>query len=153
DAQLNRLGLRHRKGAPETFDAAGYAHALHRVRAGEPDVYVPGFERDVEQPVAAALVIPAAARLVVTEGNYLLLGAERWAAARAEMDQVWFVTGDEDVRLRRLVARHVQFGKGEIQAREWVAVNDEPNAVLVHHTMPSADLVVENSADGWLLVR
>src|SRR5437764_5735830 len=73
DAQLDRIGARGRKGAPDTFDAAGYAHLLERVsREIDEPVYVPGFDRTLEQPLAAALVVLRSARLVCTEGNYLL---------------------------------------------------------------------------------
>ena len=74
DEQLRRLGRLDRKGAPETFDAAGHAHLLERVRTETAtDIYAPGFDRTLEQPLAAALVVPPTARLVITEGNYLLL--------------------------------------------------------------------------------
>ncbi|MBE7162288.1 MAG: nucleoside/nucleotide kinase family protein, partial [Williamsia herbipolensis] len=104
DDQLRRLGALGRKGAPDTFDAAGYAALLERIRL-ETDrpVYAPGFERTLEQPVAAELVVLPQARLVVTEGNYLLLDDPVWAAARAVMDAVWFVTADEPTRRDRLL--------------------------------------------------
>ena len=82
DVELVRRGLRDRKGAPETFDAEGYAALLRRVRAGEPDVVAPMFERDLEQPIAGAIAVPATGT-VVTEGNYLLLDEPRWRAVRA----------------------------------------------------------------------
>ncbi|NUO34015.1 MAG: nucleoside/nucleotide kinase family protein, partial [Dermatophilaceae bacterium] len=89
DVQLERLGALSRKGAPDTFDAEGYAHLLRRL-VDEPDtwVYAPGFERTLEQPIAAAMVVPPSARLVVTEGNYLLLPEPRWEAARAAITEV-----------------------------------------------------------------
>lgn len=150
DAQLQRLGLLDRKGAPETFDPDGYAHLLTRVRhhAGA-DVYAPGFDRALEQPLAAALVVPATARLVITEGNYLLLDRPPWRAARRAMDQVWFVTSDEQTRIDRLVARHVAFGKTDDAARSWVGGVDGPNAELVSATAGAADRVVVNGARGW----
>lgn len=150
DVQLTRLGLLGRKGAPETFDVAGYANLLHRVvtETGRP-VYAPGFERDLEQPLAAALVVPAEARLVLTEGNYLLLDRPEWAHARRAMSSVWFVTGDEEMRVRRLVTRHVEFGKDPASARAWVASSDQPNADLVAATRGTADRVIVNGADGW----
>ena len=81
DAQLQRLGLLERKGAPDTFDAAGYASLLQRVRHRTADpVYAPGFDRRLEQPLAAALVVEPEARLVLTEGNYLLLDSPPWLA-------------------------------------------------------------------------
>jgi pantothenate kinase len=145
DAQLDRLGLRHRKGAPETFDAAGYAALLERVRTDTADtVYAPGFERDLEQPIAAALAVPPSARLVVTEGNYLLLDEPGWQRVRDAMDEVWYCDLDEPTRLERLVARHVEFGKAPDAAALWVERVDQANAVLVAATRARADLVVVN---------
>ena len=150
DVQLERLGSRSRKGAPDTFDADGYAHLLRRLVA-EPDtwIYAPGFERTLEQPIAAAMVVPPAVRLVVTEGNYLLLPEPRWEAARAATHEVWFVTGDDDVRRARLVDRHVTFGKDPESAARWVERTDDANAVLIAEAAHRADRVVVNGPDGW----
>ena len=147
DVQLDRLGLRDRKGAPETFDVDGYVAALGRLH-DEPDrtLYVPGFERDLEQPIAAAIDIPPSARLVVTEGNYLLLPNGGWERVRPLCAEVWFVEVDDDVRRERLVARHEQFGKQPAAARAWVEGVDEPNAALVASTRDAADLVVDATA-------
>jgi pantothenate kinase len=143
DAQLDRLGLRDRKGAPETFDAAGYAALLERVRTETAQtVYAPGFERTLEQPIAAALAVPPSARLVVTEGNYLLLDEPAWHRVREAMDEVWYCELDEATRLQRLVARHVEFGKEPDAAALWVDRVDQANAALVAATRARADLVV-----------
>jgi len=150
DAQLDRIGARARKGAPDTFDPAGYAHLLERVRheIDEP-VYVPGFDRELEQPLAAALVVLPSARLVVTEGNYLLLDDPQWERARLAMDAVWFVASEEPMRVERLVARHIQFGKSPDEARAWVATTDQRNSELVAATAGRADRVIINGAAGW----
>lgn len=150
DAQLERLGASGRKGTPDTFDADGYAHLLGRI-VEEPGswIYAPGFDRTLEQPLAAAMVVPPSARLVVTEGNYLLLPEPRWERARARLAQVWFVAGDEELRRSRLVARHVTFGKTPEVAEAWVACNDDANAALVASAADRADRVVVNGADGW----
>ncbi|GAA2018363.1 nucleoside/nucleotide kinase family protein [Terrabacter terrae] len=152
DAQLERLGALSRKGAPDTFDADGYAHLLHRV-VTDPEswIYAPGFDRTLEQPLAAAVVVPPSARLVVTEGNYLLLPEPRWERARAQLAEVWFVAGDDDVRRSRLVERHVTFGKSPAAAVAWVEQSDEANAVAVAATAHRADRVILNGADGWSL--
>ena len=143
DQALDRLGLRQRKGAPETFDAAGYAAILDRVRSETgTTVYAPAFERDLEQPLAGAIAVPPEARLVVTEGNYLLLGGP-WERVRALLAEVWFVQVDDETRVRRLVARHEQFGKTHDAAVDWVRTVDEPNARLVQATAPLADLVID----------
>ncbi|KQW49016.1 pantothenate kinase [Nocardioides sp. Root1257] len=142
DVELVRRGLRDRKGAPETFDAEGYAALLARVRAEEADVVAPMFERDLEQPIAGAIAVPATGT-VVTEGNYLLLDAARWRGVRAQLDVVWHLHVDDDVRRERLVARHVEFGKTPDEARAWVTRVDEANARLVEAAADRADVVVE----------
>ncbi|MFC7984019.1 nucleoside/nucleotide kinase family protein [Streptomyces sp. NPDC057336] len=153
DAELDRLGRRDRKGAPDTFDAAGYAALLGRLRedtdGGAADgeiVYAPGFERVLEQPVAGAVPVPPSARLVVTEGNYLLLGTGAWARVRARLDEVWFCELAQAERVRRLVARHERFGKSHDDAVAWVRGSDERNAELVAATRDRADLVVPEGA-------
>jgi pantothenate kinase len=149
DVELDRLGLRDRKGAPDTFDAAGYAALLRRLREendkhdeNDAIVYAPGFERVLEQPIAGAIAVPSSVELVVTEGNYLLLDTGAWARVRAQLDEVWFCEMDERERVRRLVARHEEFGKGHDEAVAWVHRTDQRNAELVARTRGRADLVV-----------
>jgi pantothenate kinase len=143
DQALDRLGLRHRKGAPETFDAAGYAALLRRLRTETATtVYAPAFERDLEQPLAGAIAVPPSVRLVVTEGNYLLLDGP-WSAVRGLLNEAWFVQVGDETRVRRLVARHERFGKTHQEAVDWVRTVDQPNAELVHPTAGLADLVVD----------
>ncbi|MFE6287062.1 nucleoside/nucleotide kinase family protein [Streptomyces sp. NPDC057877] len=146
DAELARLGRLGRKGAPDTFDAGGYAALLRRLREepAEPGetVYAPGFERVLEQPLAGAIPVAPSVRLVVTEGNYLLLDTGAWRRVRASLDEVWFCELAEDERVRRLVARHEEFGKAREAAVAWVLGSDQRNAELVATTRERADLVV-----------
>ncbi|MBW9210295.1 nucleoside/nucleotide kinase family protein [Mumia sp. zg.B21] len=143
DVTLDRLGLRDVKGAPTTFDVGGYAATLRRIaRREEEVVYGPAFERELEQPVAGAIAVPRAAELVLTEGNYLLLEEPGWQAVRALLDEVWFLAEDKELRVRRLVARHVAFGKSPAEAEAWVARSDQANARLVEATRARADVVV-----------
>ncbi|MER8030070.1 nucleoside/nucleotide kinase family protein [Streptomyces bauhiniae] len=150
DAELDRLGRRDRKGAPDTFDAAGYAALLRRLGETPADadevVYAPAFERDLEQPVAGSIPVPPSARLVVTEGNYLLLREGSWAGVRPLLDEVWYCEVDEPERVRRLVARHVEFGKEHTAAVAWVLGTDQHNADLIATTRDRADLVIPASA-------
>ncbi len=143
DVQLDRLGNRDRKGAPDTFDVDGYVAALQRLH-DRPDrtLFVPGFERDLEQPVAAAIAVEPSMRLVITEGNYLLLPDGGWERVRPLLAETWFVEVDPELRRDRLVRRHEQFGKSPSDARAWVERSDEANAAVVGGTRDVADVVV-----------
>ena len=142
-AELERLGRADRKGAPDTFDASGFAALLRRLRANEDAVvYAPEFRREIEEPVACAVPVPREVPLVVTEGTYLLVADGDWADVRALLDAAWFVEGDADRRRDWLIARHIEFGKAPDLAREWVLRSDERNAELVATTRSHADLVV-----------
>lgn len=142
DVSLERLGLRRRKGAPETFDVLGYAALLKRLRESGDLIYAPGFERTLEQPIAGSIAVAPRTRMVVTEGNYLLLDGD-WERARELLDEVWYCRMPEDLRTRRLLERHVRFGKDPQIAQQWIEQIDEPNARLVEAAQDRADLQVE----------
>jgi len=142
NVELKRLGRAGRKGAPDTFDAAGYVALLARLahpRAGEV-AYAPAFRREIEEPIAGSIAVDAQVPLVITEGNYLLLDTGPWAAVRPLLHEAWYVGGDEQQRRDRLVQRHVEFGRTPEEARRWVETTDEPNARLIAATQARADL-------------
>lgn len=138
--ELERLGRAHRKGAPDTFDATGYAALLCRLRTqtGEEVVYAPDFRREIEEPVAGALPVFAHTPLVITEGNYLLLQDDGWAPVADLLDEVWYLQVDPALRLERLAGRHEQFGRSREQALAWIATTDEPNARRIEACMHRA---------------
>jgi pantothenate kinase len=144
EAVLRRLGRHDRKGAVDTFDASGYVSLLARLAAPGPEVvYAPEFRREIEEPIAGAIAVPPTAPLVVTEGNYLLVPDGPWAEARLLLDEVWYLEVDEEERLRRLVARHMAFGRTRAEAEGRSYGSDQANADLIATTRPHADLVVE----------
>lgn len=144
DVALRERGLLARKGAVETFDGYGYLALLRRLRIEvDHDVLAPTFERDLEQPLAAAITVSPETTVVVTEGNYLLDTEDAWPQVRAELDEVWFVRLDENRRRARLVGRHVKYGKSREAAQAWVDDVDEPNARRITARMEFADLVVD----------
>ena len=129
--ELARLGRAQRKGAPDTFDAAGYAALLQRLRQQRPEetVYAPDFQRAIEEPVAGALPVFARTPLVITEGNYLLLDDDpAWAPVAGLLDEVWYLQVEAELRRKRLATRHMQFGRTREQALDWIVQTDEPNA-------------------------
>jgi len=146
DAALIERGLLDRKGAIETFDVHGYLALLRRLRTElEHDVLAPDFERTLEQPIAGAITVRPQDRVVVTEGNYLLDDESAWPEVRAALDEVWFIDIDDEVRIGRLVRRHVEFGKPEAEAATWVADVDEANARRIMARRSAADLVVDGA--------
>ncbi|MFJ4689019.1 nucleoside/nucleotide kinase family protein [Streptomyces sp. NPDC091377] len=146
DAVLTSLGRRERKGAPDTFDAAGYVALLRRLRAAGPDVvYAPAFRRDLEEPIGSSVPVPPDLPIVVTEGNYLLLDSHPWCQVRELLDAAWFLRLDETVRLERLVARHLAYDKSPAAARAWAQGSDQRNAETVAGSQRYADLVVRMS--------
>lgn len=145
DDVLSDRGLLARKGAPETFDAHGFAHLLERLGDAGADhtIHAPAFDRTLEQPVAGAIAVGADVDLVITEGNYLLLDASGWREVRSQLDEAWYLCTNETLRLERLVARHIRFGKTPSQARKWVQRVDEPNAELVAASRSAADRCID----------
>lgn len=143
DAELRRLGRDQRKGAPDTFDAAGFVSLLSRVRHQTDEViYAPEFDRSLEAVIAGSIAIEPDTPLVIAEGNYLLLQTGAWRHVRPLLDVSWYVDVDEALRLPRLIERHVQFGRTPEAARAWVMASDEPNARLIEPCKPLADWLV-----------
>ena len=145
NAVLDELGRHQRKGAPDTFDVAGYLAVLDRVRQaapeGEPrEVLAPVYRRDLHEPVAAGTRI-ASRGIVVTEGNYLALNSLGWEGARERIDLLVMVEVDEAELIRRLVARHMSFGRDRADAGHWVRAVDLPNARLVANSVSRCDEV------------
>ncbi|MGW9405353.1 nucleoside/nucleotide kinase family protein [Arthrobacter sp. NPDC055585] len=140
---LDAAGSRNRKGAPDTFDDAGYAALLRRLRGQtEPVVYAPEFRRELEEPVGSAVPVRREVPLVITEGNYLLLDSGAWPRAREQVDAVWFLALGDAERVRRLQERHTAFGKSAADARKWARGSDQANADLVAAHAARADAVV-----------
>ncbi len=140
--QLQQLGRRERKGAPDTFDAAGFVALLERCRTAADTVYAPRFVREVEESYASAIAIPPSVRTVVTEGNYLLLDTPPWRALDDVIDVRYHLDVDRELRLERLIARHVAFGKTPDAARDWALGPDEANAELIASVAHRADAIL-----------
>jgi pantothenate kinase len=144
--ELLRLGRRDRKGAVDTFDAAGFVHMLERLHGVQDDVvYAPSFLREIEEPIAGWIPVAPDIPLVVSEGNYLLVADGAWSRVRPLLDEAWYVEIDEELRIERLVKRHADFGKSAQDARRWALGSDQVNAALVAATRCRADVIVRFS--------
>lgn len=140
---LDALDRRSRKGAPDTFDAPGYVNALQRIRQdGDHPVYLPCFHREIEESFAGEIAVTPQHRVVITEGNYLLLDAEPWSQISSLCDEVWFCEVDAVERERRLIGRHHGHGRSLADAQDWARRVDEPNADLVQATRVHAQVII-----------
>lgn len=145
NSELERLGRRERKGAIDTFDGAGYVALIERLKAPDEEiVYAPEFRREIEEAIAGAIPVPPHVPLVVTEGNYLLSSEPPWSRLRSLIDEIWFVDPGEEIRLERLVARHVFFGKSPDAARAWALGSDQRNAQTIAATRDAADFLIDD---------
>ncbi len=142
DDILEQRGLRARKGAPETFDYAGFESLLRRIRAGEPDIAIPVFDRSLELSRAGAAIIDHDVKFILVEGNYLLLDEAPWSGLAAHFDYSVFVDVPRFELERRLRERWREHGKSDEEARAWIAGNDMPNIERVLASRRKADLVV-----------
>ncbi|GID95689.1 nucleoside/nucleotide kinase family protein [Amorphoplanes digitatis] len=143
NAELHRLGRHARKGAADTFDAAGYRSLLRRLRPQHDEiVYAAEFDRGLEESIACAVPVHRTVPLIITEGNYLLVDDDRWGGIAELLDQSWYVEPGEDLRLARLIERHVRFGRSPEEAAERSHGSDQRNAELIEGTRHRAGLVV-----------
>jgi pantothenate kinase len=142
--ELARLGRAGRKGAIDTFDADGYVHLLRRLRnRREAVVYAPDYVRGMEEAVAGSIPVPAELSVVITEGNYLLDADQPWSQVRSILDEVWFVEAPPEVRIERIISRHIRFGMDADSAIAWAAGPDQVNADRIRAMRADADLIID----------
>lgn len=142
NAELDRLGLRHRKGAPDTFDADGFVHMITRIRHTTDRVPVPGFDRSADCVVPNMICVEPSHRIVLIEGNYLLLTEAPWLALAPLFDITVFLNPGMDLLEERLVQRWLDNGHTPAEARTRAMSNDIPNAHHVLKHSAEADWVV-----------
>ncbi len=144
-SRLVELGRRDRMGAPDTFDIDGFLALLTHIRdfgnSGD-RILAPGFDREIEEPVPDSIPLNPEFPKVIVEGNYLLLDSDGWERTRDLLDASFFVEVPDDIRLPRLIARHIRFGKSPEDARAWATGPDQRNAELIQATAARADYIV-----------
>jgi pantothenate kinase len=144
---LEDRGLRQVKGAVQTFDDAGFANLLHRIKNQKVDeiIYAPHFDRNLEESIAGAIPVLPGTPLVITEGNYILADEGQWPSARGMLTESWFLEPADDTRIQRLIHRHIAHGKTEQEAQRWALGSDEHNAKIIQATAAKADRIIRVS--------
>jgi pantothenate kinase len=140
---LKDLKRADRKGAPDTFDVAGFVSLVKRIRSEQTqNIYYPIFDRAIEESIAAQGVVTSATKVVIIEGNYLLHDEGGWEVINDLLDESWMVDVDDDKRISRLISRHIAYGKDPDAAKAWAKGTDEVNAKLIERGRTRADFVV-----------
>ena len=133
--ELIALGRRDRKGAPDTFDVVGFTSLLKEVKLNQQgDHKFPIFHREIEASIEDEGLIPKESKVIVVEGNYLFSTEHNWDGIFPLLDHTWFIEIDDEVRIERLIARHIRYGKTPAEAENWSRGSDETNARFIELT-------------------
>ena len=140
---LKALGRSERKGAQDTFDVKGFTTLIQRIKLDSADpIYYPVFDRSIEESIAAQGVVYPSTRVVIVEGNYLMHDQDGWQEISPLLDQSWYAFLDEDLRISRLISRHIAFGKDPESAKAWARGSDQVNAELIETGVARCDFLI-----------
>lgn len=140
---LKELGKSDRKGAQDTFDVKGFTTLIARIKSDTTDpIYYPVFDRSIEESIAAQGVVYPSTRVVIVEGNYLMHDKDGWEEVAPLLDQSWYAYLDEDIRISRLISRHIAFGKDPESAKAWAKGSDQVNAELIETGVARCDFLI-----------
>ena len=142
---LKELGRSDRKGAQDTFDVKGFTTLIQRIKSDSADpIYYPVFDRSIEESIAAQGVVYPSTRVVIVEGNYLMHDRDGWQEISPLLDQRWYAFLDEDIRISRLISRHIAFGKDPESAKAWAKGSDQVNAELIELGVGRCDFLIRS---------
>jgi pantothenate kinase len=144
---LDQMGIRHIKGAPQTFDAKGFVELIERIRRDNETVTIPEFNRKLDAVVLGNQSINPDHRIVVVEGNYLLLDESPWDQLKALFDLSVMLTPEEKTLEKRLISRWQKYGHSHQEAEVRAYSNDIPNAKYALANSIQADVTVVEIVD------
>ncbi|KAL8214991.1 hypothetical protein R6Q57_004440 [Mikania cordata] len=134
-----------RRGAPWTFDPDLFLKCLKTLRE-QGSVYAPSFDHGVGDPIEDDIYVNVHHKVVIVEGNYLLLDEGSWKEISSVLDEKWFVDVDIDVAMERVLKRHISIGNTPEIAKQRIEYNDRPNAELIFKSKKNADLIIKSVA-------
>ena len=144
DQILISQGKRERKGAPDTFDAMRFTKLLSDVKvATNSEIKFPIFHREIEASIEDEGVVLPSAKVVITEGNYLLSTDYGWEGVSKLLDKSFYIEIDDDLRLQRLIDRHIRYGKSPEAAKAWALGSDEANARFIKKSKKFATYIIK----------
>ena len=139
---LAERNLLDRKGAPATFDTAGFIHLMNRLTNFEDDVVIPEFDRNKDLSIAGSSIISTKDKVLIVEGNYLLIEEEPWTELKKTWDQTIFINPGMDTIEQRLLNRWLRHGLDAKDAKKRTLTNDLPNARYVLEKSSDSDIQI-----------
>ncbi|XP_038874801.1 putative uridine kinase C227.14 [Benincasa hispida] len=143
DAMENPEEAHARRGAPWTFNPQLLLTCLKTLKS-QGSVYAPSFDHGVGDPVEDDIFVSLRHKVVIVEGNYLLLDDGVWKEISSMFNEKWFVEIDIDKSMERVLKRHISTGKPPDVAKWRIEYNDRPNAELIMKSKKNADLVIRS---------
>ena len=143
DQILKQKSLLLKKGAPETFDVMGFLNFLFRLQ-NENEVAIPIFDRSLELSRSSAVIISKETRVVIVEGNYILLKTHPWRELHKFFNSTIMINTKHEILEKRLIERWRSFNLPEEEIKQKVFENDLPNGVNVYKNSILADFNLLN---------
>ena len=142
--ELISLDRRDRKGAPDTFDTQSFISLISKVKNNpETELRFPIFHREIEASKADEGIVQSGVKVIVVEGNYLFSEEHNWEGVFPLLDHTWFIEISDEVRIERLIARHIRYGKTPEDAEKWSRGSDEANARFIELTAHRAANIIK----------
>ena len=142
NSTLKRLGLFDKKGSPTTFDVPAFIQVMKRLAAYESDVAIPKFDRKKDISIERASIVSTQDKILIVEGNYLLLNDEQWVELQDIWDETVFINPGMDILEKRLIDRWLSYGMDNESAKNRAFGNDIPNAKnIIENSLPANILI------------
>jgi pantothenate kinase len=142
NSTLKRLGLFDKKGSPTTFDVPAFIQVMKRLAAYESDVAIPMFDRKKDITIENASIVSTQDKILIVEGNYLLLNDEQWVELQDIWDETVFINPGMDILEKRLIDRWLSYGMDNESAQNRAFGNDIPNAKnVIENSLPANILI------------
>jgi pantothenate kinase len=133
-----------RRGAPWTFDAGAFVAAVRAAAPPGASLDAPTFDHGAGDPAPGGVVIQPWHRVLLVEGNYVLLDEAPWSELAPLATERWFLGCPLDTAMARVFARQRRQGRPREVVAARIAGNDRPNAELVNASAARADVVARS---------
>jgi pantothenate kinase len=131
------------KGIPQTFDAQKFVMLIREIASEKiGKLYCPSYDRSLHNPVERSIVIENKHKIIIIEGNYLLLDTYPWNELVDFFDESWFIETPSTTTKERLIHRHVLTGRSVEEALSKISSTDAPNAELIIQTRHRATKII-----------